>query len=84
MLACENIPVTQFCNLKAGPGDSGKMTANREIGHVDAALHKLGPFRRYTLVQFSINIMSQFAVATHMLSIVFTGKPRLGVCVRVQ
>ncbi|BFY98520.1 hypothetical protein BsWGS_01560 [Bradybaena similaris] len=50
------------------------MTANREIGHVDAALHKLGPFRRYTLVQFSINIMSQFAVATHMLSIVFTGQ----------
>ncbi|CAG5126962.1 unnamed protein product [Candidula unifasciata] len=57
-----------------GPSNSASMTGNREIGHVDAALEKLGPFRRYTLVQFSINILSQLAVATHMLSIVFTGQ----------
>uniref|UniRef100_A0A0B7ATE4 Major facilitator superfamily (MFS) profile domain-containing protein n=1 Tax=Arion vulgaris TaxID=1028688 RepID=A0A0B7ATE4_9EUPU len=50
------------------------MKTRKEIGNVDAALEELGPYGRYSLVQFSLQVVAQIAVVHHMFSIVFTGQ----------
>ncbi|CAG5136117.1 unnamed protein product [Candidula unifasciata] len=50
------------------------MVLRKDIGNVDSALEELGSLGKYTLIQFSMQILAQVSVGHHMLSIVFTGQ----------